>query len=138
MYFNMTACTCVMFVFTCVQVRCHGFRMQSVQNLGLAVISLVAGKIVDAHGYFILEVFFMIWLCCEYQVIRSKPVDVVTSGHVSKVINSCVLHCWNYVNLLSFSCFHHIYIDHLPICPHFKRLQFFHISGCCCPHFTCV
>ncbi|KAI0214202.1 Major facilitator superfamily domain-containing protein 1 [Lamellibrachia satsuma] len=37
--------------------------MQAVQNLGLAVISLVAGKIVDAHGYFILEVFFMIWLC---------------------------------------------------------------------------
>ena len=74
MYFNMTVCTCVMFVFTCVQVRCHGFSMQSVQNLGLAVISLVAGKIVDAHGYFILEVFFMIWLCGEYQVIRSKHI----------------------------------------------------------------
>ncbi|KAK2188278.1 hypothetical protein NP493_137g03023 [Ridgeia piscesae] len=40
--------------------------MQAVQNLGLAVISLVSGKIVDAHGYFILEIFFMIWLCCKY------------------------------------------------------------------------
>ncbi|XP_064614854.1 major facilitator superfamily domain-containing protein 1-like isoform X2 [Liolophura sinensis] len=37
--------------------------MQSVQNLGLAVISLVAGMIVDAKGYLLLEVFFLAWLC---------------------------------------------------------------------------
>ncbi|XP_071084456.1 lysosomal dipeptide transporter MFSD1-like isoform X1 [Haliotis cracherodii] len=37
--------------------------MQAVQNLGLAVISLVAGIIVDSKGYLILEVFFMAWLC---------------------------------------------------------------------------
>ncbi|ESO96144.1 hypothetical protein LOTGIDRAFT_214694 [Lottia gigantea] len=37
--------------------------MQAIQNLGLAVISLVAGFIVDAKGYLILEVFFLAWLC---------------------------------------------------------------------------
>lgn len=39
--------------------------MQSVQNLGLAVIAMVAGMIVDASGYLILEVFFLSWLCCS-------------------------------------------------------------------------
>ncbi|KAL3847679.1 hypothetical protein ACJMK2_018576 [Sinanodonta woodiana] len=37
--------------------------MQAIQNLGLAVISLVAGVIVDSNGYLILEVFFLAWLC---------------------------------------------------------------------------
>ncbi|KAK7090746.1 lysosomal dipeptide transporter MFSD1-like [Littorina saxatilis] len=37
--------------------------MQAIQNLGLAVISLVAGIIVDSSGYLVLEVFFMAWLC---------------------------------------------------------------------------
>ncbi|XP_076435777.1 lysosomal dipeptide transporter MFSD1-like [Babylonia areolata] len=37
--------------------------MQAIQNLGLAVISLVAGLIVDSKGYLVLEVFFMVWLC---------------------------------------------------------------------------
>lgn len=36
---------------------------QAVQNLGLAVITLVAGKIVDSAGYLLLEVFFLGWLC---------------------------------------------------------------------------
>ncbi|XP_069677136.1 lysosomal dipeptide transporter MFSD1-like isoform X1 [Periplaneta americana] len=36
---------------------------QSVQNLGLAVITLAAGKIVDSGGYLMLEVFFLGWLC---------------------------------------------------------------------------
>ena len=38
-------------------------RMQAIQNLGLAVISMVAGMIVDSKGYLILSVFFLIWLC---------------------------------------------------------------------------
>jgi hypothetical protein len=38
-------------------------RAQAVQNLGLAVITLVAGKIVDSGGYLLLEVFFLGWLC---------------------------------------------------------------------------
>ena len=36
--------------------------MQSIQNLGLGVISIVAGKIVDTKGYLVLEVFFGAWL----------------------------------------------------------------------------
>ncbi|KAM7451827.1 Major facilitator superfamily domain-containing protein 1 [Porites harrisoni] len=40
----------------------YGF-MQSIQNLGLAVISQVAGTIVDQKGYLVLEVFFCAWLC---------------------------------------------------------------------------
>jgi len=37
--------------------------MQAVQNLGLAVITSVAGYIVDSLGYLLLEVFFLAWLC---------------------------------------------------------------------------
>ena len=34
--------------------------MQSVQNLGLALISLLTGIIVDKAGYFVLEGIFLI------------------------------------------------------------------------------
>ncbi|XP_076036499.1 minerva isoform X2 [Oratosquilla oratoria] len=37
--------------------------MQSVQNLGLALISMLAGYIVDVKGYLVLEMFYMVWLC---------------------------------------------------------------------------
>lgn len=37
--------------------------MQSVQNLGLGCIVLVAGNIVDLKGYIVLEVFFLTWIC---------------------------------------------------------------------------
>lgn len=37
--------------------------MQAVQNLGLAVIAMVAGMIVDEKGYLWLEVFFCACLC---------------------------------------------------------------------------
>lgn len=33
--------------------------MQSIQNLGLAVISILAGMILDTRGYLFLEVFFI-------------------------------------------------------------------------------
>lgn len=36
----------------------YGF-MQSIQNLGLAVVSIIAGSIVDDRGYLILEIFFL-------------------------------------------------------------------------------
>lgn len=39
---------------------------QSVQNLGLAIVSMIAGMIVDSGGYFMLEVFFICWLCGKY------------------------------------------------------------------------
>jgi len=38
-------------------------RMQSVQNLGLAVVNIVNGIIVDKKGYFILELTMLAWLC---------------------------------------------------------------------------
>ena len=37
--------------------------MQAVQNLGLAIVTIVSGLIVDKAGYLILEVFFMANLC---------------------------------------------------------------------------
>ncbi|XP_065887478.1 major facilitator superfamily domain-containing protein 1-like [Dysidea avara] len=37
--------------------------MQSIQNLGLAIVSLLAGVILDAKGYILLEVFFLALLC---------------------------------------------------------------------------
>lgn len=37
--------------------------MQAIQNLGLALISYIAGLIVDAKGYLLLEIFFLVWLC---------------------------------------------------------------------------
>ena len=56
------------FFFTakCIQIDVRlicSFSMQSIQNLGLAVISQVAGTIVDQKGYLVLEVFFCAWLC---------------------------------------------------------------------------
>jgi hypothetical protein len=43
--------------------------MQSVQNLGLALISILTGVIVDEAGYFVLEVFFLGMLCGKFLVI---------------------------------------------------------------------
>ncbi len=37
--------------------------MQAIQNLGLAVISIVTGVLVDNSGYLVLEVFFIANLC---------------------------------------------------------------------------
>lgn len=39
--------------------------MQSVQNLGLAVTPLIAGYLVDAKGYIVLEVFFLGAMCSK-------------------------------------------------------------------------
>ncbi|XP_063428788.1 major facilitator superfamily domain-containing protein 1-like [Mytilus trossulus] len=37
--------------------------MQAIQNLGLAVVAIIAGAIVDSKGYLVLEVFFLVCLC---------------------------------------------------------------------------
>ena len=37
--------------------------MQSIKNLGLAIVSMLAGMILDARGYILLEVFFLALLC---------------------------------------------------------------------------
>lgn len=38
-------------------------RMQSLQNLGMSVIPVAAGAIVDSSGYLFVEVFYMALLC---------------------------------------------------------------------------
>lgn len=43
----------------------YGF-MQSIQNLGLAVISIAAGMILDSKGYLFLEIFFTACLCLSF------------------------------------------------------------------------
>lgn len=40
----------------------YGF-MQSIQNLGLALIAMAAGAILDTRGYLFLEVFFCVCIC---------------------------------------------------------------------------
>ena len=40
--------------------------MQSIQNLGLAVVPIIAGWLVDLRGYIVLEVFFLGSLCGMY------------------------------------------------------------------------
>ncbi|XP_031842046.1 lysosomal dipeptide transporter MFSD1 isoform X2 [Nomia melanderi] len=54
---------------------------QAGQNLGLAIVSIIAGIIVDQNGYFMLEVFFLIWLWIS--LITSVAIwvlDIVTTG----------------------------------------------------------
>ena len=36
--------------------------MQAIQNLGLALMTMVSGAVVDRHGYLWLENFFIFWL----------------------------------------------------------------------------
>lgn len=43
--------------------------MQSVQNLGLAIATIIAGIIVDNPGYLWLEVYFIGNLCSKFTVI---------------------------------------------------------------------
>uniref|UniRef100_A0A7N6BJE3 Lysosomal dipeptide transporter MFSD1 n=1 Tax=Anabas testudineus TaxID=64144 RepID=A0A7N6BJE3_ANATE len=43
----------------------YGF-MQSIQNLGLALIAMAAGAILDSRGYLVLEVFFCACICSQY------------------------------------------------------------------------
>ena len=35
---------------------------QAVQNLGLALITMTTGIIVDHYGFLMLEIFFIVWL----------------------------------------------------------------------------
>lgn len=55
--------------------------MQSVQNLGLAVVTTLAGLIVDSGGYLLLEVFFLAWLCVSLiAIVVIWIYDSVNSG----------------------------------------------------------
>ncbi|KZC04201.1 Major facilitator superfamily domain-containing protein 1, partial [Dufourea novaeangliae] len=54
---------------------------QSVQNLGLAIVAIVAGIIVDRSGYFMLEIFFLGWLWISLiTAVAIWLLDTATSG----------------------------------------------------------
>ncbi|XP_038672876.1 major facilitator superfamily domain-containing protein 1 [Scyliorhinus canicula] len=61
----------------------YGF-MQSIQNLGLAVISIAAGYILDSKGYLLLEVFFCACLCVAFiAVVALYFVDLLSEGDLN-------------------------------------------------------
>lgn len=43
---------------------------QAVQNLGLAVVSMFGGVIVDNGGYLMLELFFIGWLSGKFKMVQ--------------------------------------------------------------------
>jgi len=51
--------------------------MQSIQNLGLAVMNIFTGLILDSYGYFMLEVFFII--CLEIALLAAAFLYVYNS-----------------------------------------------------------
>lgn len=54
----------------------YGF-MQSIQNLGLAVMNIFTGMILDSYGYFMLEIFFII--CLEIALLAAAFLYVYNS-----------------------------------------------------------
>ncbi|CAF1059338.1 unnamed protein product [Adineta ricciae] len=54
----------------------YGF-MQSIQNLGLAVMNIFTGLILDSYGYFMLEIFFII--CLEIALLAAAFLYVYNS-----------------------------------------------------------
>ena len=69
--------------------------MQSVQNLGLAVVPIIAGKILDTKGYLVLEVFFCACLCCKYVcVLYWKSTTVMDVAlHFTVMLLLSLVHC---------------------------------------------
>ncbi|XP_028276324.1 lysosomal dipeptide transporter MFSD1 isoform X2 [Parambassis ranga] len=62
----------------------YGF-MQSIQNLGLALIAIAAGAIVDNKGYLVLEVFFCACICIALiAVMMLYFVDYVRGGELNQ------------------------------------------------------
>ncbi|XP_043851331.1 major facilitator superfamily domain-containing protein 1 isoform X2 [Dromiciops gliroides] len=61
----------------------YGF-MQSIQNLGLAVMSIVAGEILDLRGYFFLEIFFIACVSVSFlAVVLLYLVDYTRGGNLN-------------------------------------------------------
>lgn len=54
----------------CYKINYIIFRAQSVENLGLAVVALLTGIIVDADGYYMVELFFCILLSGKNYIIK--------------------------------------------------------------------
>ncbi|XP_013866535.1 lysosomal dipeptide transporter MFSD1 isoform X2 [Austrofundulus limnaeus] len=62
----------------------YGF-MQSIQNLGLAVIAITAGAILDSRGYLVLEVFFCACICIALMaVVMLYFVDYIKGGDLNR------------------------------------------------------
>lgn len=62
-------CFCF-FINTYVYLLPSSTSMQSIQNLGLALIAMAAGTILDTRGYLVLEVFFCACICGQYFLSR--------------------------------------------------------------------
>ncbi|KAI1287440.1 Major facilitator superfamily domain-containing protein 1 [Halotydeus destructor] len=61
--------------------------MQSVQNLGLAVVPMIAGLIIDSYGYIVLEVFFLSCICvCVICIVLLYVSDEKRGGHLNMTI----------------------------------------------------
>ncbi|RVE64953.1 hypothetical protein OJAV_G00130730 [Oryzias javanicus] len=62
----------------------YGF-MQSIQNLGLALIAMAAGSILDSRGYLVLEVFFCACICIALiAVVMLYFVDYIKGGDLNQ------------------------------------------------------
>uniref|UniRef100_A0A673BKR9 Lysosomal dipeptide transporter MFSD1 n=1 Tax=Sphaeramia orbicularis TaxID=375764 RepID=A0A673BKR9_9TELE len=62
----------------------YGF-MQSIQNLGLALIAMAAGAILDNRGYLVLEVFFCACICIALMaVVMLYFVDYLKGGDLNR------------------------------------------------------
>ncbi|KAM9318967.1 lysosomal dipeptide transporter MFSD1 isoform 1-T1 [Pholidichthys leucotaenia] len=62
----------------------YGF-MQSIQNLGLAIIAIAAGAILDSRGYLVLEVFFCACVCIALMaVVMLYFVDYLRGGDLNR------------------------------------------------------
>ncbi|XP_034024171.1 major facilitator superfamily domain-containing protein 1 isoform X2 [Thalassophryne amazonica] len=62
----------------------YGF-MQSIQNLGLALIAMAAGAILDSRGYLVLEVFFCACICIALMAVVSLLiVDYLRGGDLNR------------------------------------------------------
>lgn len=64
--------------------------MQSIQNLGLAIISIAAGAILDSKGYLVLEVFFCACICGQYFYVFLFPFFFF----FKVLLDTCECHCW--------------------------------------------
>lgn len=63
--------------------------MQAIQNLGLGVVTLVAGDIVDRHGYLWLELFFMAWLVVGMIcIVAIYALDMKGNGYLNMGISA--------------------------------------------------
>lgn len=74
--------------------------MQSIQNLGLALIAMAAGAILDVRGYLFLEVFFSTCICCQYIMSVYSPTHVrhfwAAVFDSSHCFSSLQLHWWRW------------------------------------------